>query len=510
MSVLDSGTLPPGTTLRADVAIIGSGPAGITVALSLLDAGLEVAVLESGSDTPTPEAHALSDGDVVGGQFRFLDTPLGPADVRMRVLGGSSGHWAGMCRPLDPLDFGPRPELDRGGWPLDVAELDPWYRRAQDTCEIGPFSYDADEWYATFDRSPPLDGPVATTTLYQFSPPTRFGERYRPQLEQADRCTVVLRSTVVGLVPTPDGAHVRRIDAVGAAGPLSVEVGVVVLATGAIDAPRLLLLSTEADPAGLANRSGLVGTGFMEHPHVPLGRFIAIEEPSAVPLLPHLGQGRFEGSSAVPAFRLTDEVLQERRLPGAALTFEWPSLRTDAAGDHPDDVGTGVEELLEAAGAPVGTGAGMLRAEQLPIAENRVALGARRDALGLPMPEVHWSIERSAFEDLLTTIGLLADELGRAGVGRLELSPPGSPLTRNQVEIGCHHMGTTRMADDPDQGVVDPDGRCWDVDNLYVAGSAVFPTGGYANPTLTIVALAHRLGDHLSRQLTGRPSQGVP
>jgi choline dehydrogenase-like flavoprotein len=511
VAVIDSGSLPPGTTVRADVAIIGSGPAGLTVALGLLDAGIEVVVLESGGDTWTPDGHALGDGDVVGGRFIHGEAELGVADVRMRALGGSSGHWAGMCRPLDPIDLRARAEIDRWGWPIDDDELGSWYRLAQQTCEIGPFGYDAREWYATFDQEPPLDSDVATTALYRFSPPTRFGERYRPDLEAAERCTVVLHATVVGLVPTPDGRHVERIDVRRPDGEgLTVEAGLVVLATGGIDVPRMLLSSTGADPAGLANRSGLVGIGFMEHPHVRLGRFSVSLDATAPSLRPHKGRGRFAGWSGLPAFHLVDDVLAERGLPSAALTFERPDALPDTTGSAPGDVGAGVEELLEAMGDPVTTGAAMLRAEQYPLARNRVGLSSRRDALGMPLPEVRWTVDRSGFDELITTVELLADELARAGVARLELSPGPAPLTAADVEIGCHHMGTARMSEDPGTGVVDRDGLCHDVDNLYVAGSAVFPTGGYANPTLTIVALAHRLADTISRRLTGRATASRP
>jgi choline dehydrogenase-like flavoprotein len=508
MPVVDSSSLAPSSTLRADVAIVGAGPAGITVALGLLDTGLEVVVLESGSDGYTPEAQELAQGDVVEGQFILGGNVVDLSSVRMRVLGGSTGHWGGICRPLDPLDLGPRPELDRGGWPIDAGELDPWYERAQEMFDMGPYRYDAGEWYESFGQTPPLDGPIATTTLYCQSPPTRFGEKYRPQLEQADQCTVVLRATVLELVATPDGGHVQRIEAVGADGdPLAVEVGAVVLATGGVDVPRLLLLSRGSDPAGLANSSGLVGAGFMEHPHVPLGRFLVPNEPSMSLFLRRLGLTHDVGdpNPAFPAFRLTDEVLRDRGLPSAALTLEPANAAALEAGEEPEDEGRGVRELLEAAGAPVTAGIAMLRSEQLPVATNLVRLGSRRDPFGLPLPEVQWSVSPDEFNGHLTTIQLLSDEIGRAGLGRLELSIPGAELTPDRIEVGCHHLGTTRMADDPSQGVVDPDGRCWDVDNLYVAGSAVFPTGGYANPTLTLVALAHRLAAHLRRELTAQP-----
>jgi choline dehydrogenase-like flavoprotein len=91
-----------------------------------------------------------------------------------------------------------------------------------------------------------------------------------------------------------------------------------------------------------------------------------------------------------------------------------------------------------------------------------------------------------------------------AGVGHLDPAFPDEPSAwRRATEGGMHHMGTTRMHVAPQHGVVDESSRVHGTTNLFVAGSSVFPSGGYANPTLTIVALALRLGDHLRRVVSG-------
>jgi choline dehydrogenase-like flavoprotein len=491
VTIVEASSLTSGVTMRPDVVVIGSGPAGMTVARGLLASGLDIVVVESGGGEPSGPSHELADGDVVGGTFLFEHEALGLADVRIRALGGTSGHWNGMCRPLDPLDLRARPEIGRVGWPITSDELQPWYAMAQATCELGPASFDAAPWYAAQEQPVPLHGPTATTALYRLSAPTRFGTRYRPELEAAEHCTVVLHATVVALVPTADGGHVTRVQAISDRGTtLDIDAEIVVLATGGVDVPRLLLLSTGASPAGLANATGLVGAGFMEHPHVRLGRFAVTLDQAIVNLNPHRGEGAFAGMTAWPSFRLTPEVLEDRGLLAAALTIDGLDHQTQAAGE---ELGPGVEELLAAGGSPVTMRPATLRAEQLPLAEHMVRLGRRRDALGQPVAEVRWTVDDGALASARTTAQLLADELGRAGIGRLELAPGGGHLRRDAVEIGCHHMGTARMSSDPALGVVQPDGRCHEVDNLYIAGSAVFPTSGYANPTLTIVALAHRL-----------------
>jgi choline dehydrogenase-like flavoprotein len=139
--------------------------------------------------------------------------------------------------------------------------------------------------------------------------------------------------------------------------------------------------------------------------------------------------------------------------------------------------------------------------EQTPRAYNRVTLGSKRDALGYPQLEVHWQWPQEDIEQTLKAQDLMARGLERAGLGRIERvrEADGSPHLARPV--GSHHlMGTTRMHADPRHGVVDAQCQVHGVDNLYIAGSSVFPTGGYANPTLTLVALALRLADHLKSQ----------
>jgi len=95
---------------------------------------------------------------------------------------------------------------------------------------------------------------------------------------------------------------------------------------------------------------------------------------------------------------------------------------------------------------------------------------------------------------------LFEQAVRQAGVGHLERAFPDAPAAwRRALEAGKHHMGTTRMHAAPRHGVVDENCRVHGTANLFVTGSSVFPSGGYANPTLTIVALAARLGDHLKR-----------
>jgi choline dehydrogenase-like flavoprotein len=136
------------------------------------------------------------------------------------------------------------------------------------------------------------------------------------------------------------------------------------------------------------------------------------------------------------------------------------------------------------------------QAEQAPNPDSRITLGNDRDRYGVPRPVLDWRMTSADLESIRRSEDLIAAELELAGFGRIErrLNEEDPPVV---FEGNHHHMGTTRMHPDPKRGVVDADGRVHGVRNLYVTGTSVFPTGGYINPTYTVVALAIRLGDHL-------------
>ena len=158
----------------------------------------------------------------------------------------------------------------------------------------------------------------------------------------------------------------------------------------------------------------------------------------------------------------------------------------------------------------VGPQTGQIRmgSEQTLDRDSRLRLGAERDAFGLPRPELDWRLGEQDFHTIRTGTTALAMHLAEQGIGRARLSDwllaeaPEIPGVEEDQVGSWHHMCTTRMADDPRHGVVDRDCRVHDLDNLYIGGSSVFATGGYANPTYTIVQLALRLGDHLAGRLS--------
>jgi choline dehydrogenase-like flavoprotein len=285
-----------------------------------------------------------------------------------------------------------------------------------------------------------------------------------------------------------------------------------VLAAGGIENPRLLLAANGCRGPGMGNDRDLVGRFFMEHPHVAAGD-VRLAEPR--PLRLYRGVVA-RGVEVAGGLALPDPVLRRERLgnhgallrpfgslAAAGRLLHWPlgrrpeqpgrDLRLAARGF--DEVAQGLGARLVGRQAP-GTRryALKLRAEQLPNPESRVTLGERRDPLGVPVARLDWRLTEADWKGMRRVAALFAAAWEGAGLGRYR-QPREAEMTL--FGGGNHHMGTTRMSATPARGVVDADCRVHGVDNLFVAGSSVFPTCGYANPTLTILKLALRLADHL-------------
>ncbi|MFK7989400.1 MAG: GMC oxidoreductase, partial [Sandaracinaceae bacterium] len=433
------------------------------------------------------DAQALADGEVDG------NTRFNLESWRIRRFGGSSHHWAGLCQPLRACDFEVRDWFPESGWPFGLTDLMPYYRLAQTRLELPRFAYDS---LALESADRAFSAPGFQTDFYQFSPPTRYSTRYRDALAASADATVMLDATATELVLESGHDRISHVEVRSLSGAsFRVEAERTVLATGGIDNARLLLASRAQRPDGVANGAGLVGRYFMEHPHLYEGPVWLWPE-SLDRSVYSLTEGLFETEAGEPIrsrviglFGLTDAVRNEEALFDFSAD---PSRLMD---------GRGTGGLERDAVAALLRGAGdaqqlTLRAEQPPRAENRVTLSDDRDALGVPRARLTWNVSDDDRRNLLRSVQRLGAALGAAGAGRLFIEQEGEGIA-GRVRPAGHHMGTTRYGRDATDGVVDEDGRCFEVPNLYIAGSSVFRTGGRANPTLTLVALAERLADHL-------------
>ncbi|MBI5949625.1 MAG: GMC family oxidoreductase [Chloroflexi bacterium] len=529
--MLSDGRELGGSVRDADVCVAGAGPAGITLARELAGRGLRVCLLESGG-----ARWSIRNQLHFRGKNRGL--PYFPlARARTRAFGGTSHHWlkpkrgwsvdGGLrCRPLDALDFAERPHVPGSGWPFDAATLRPFYERAHIAAGIPDPVYDPAR-LSDPGSTPLLDlpGGVVETVACLMAPSTAFLDCFA-ELRDAPNVDLILNATAVGFDAEGGPLRVRSLQVAGTGGArFSVRAKHFVLAGGGIENARLLL------NARIGNEHGLVGRTFTEHVQLDSG----VLHPAGPGLLDRLGFYRRHqagGNVVLGALRLSDRVIAEEGLLNSVTTFlpreplfTSPGVRSFA-------------ELFE--GARMGRGTGHVRghaatvargfpdvaraitrralhrgsrgqpvlslvttAEQAPNPRSRVTLDRARDAFGLRRARLDWRLGELDYRSLRRTQELLAGQFAAAGLGQLtdlwgDTSPPPTP-------VGCwHHIGTTRMHANPGEGVVDPDCRVHSTENLFVAGSSVMPTAGATTVTLTLVALAIRLADHLAG-LSGAP-----
>jgi choline dehydrogenase-like flavoprotein len=530
--ITDLGTLPEGTVLESDICIIGGGAVAIVMAKQFANKRLTVNILESGGLSFEQDAQALAAGTLSGVPY----FPL--TETSFRMLGGNTFRWGARTSPLKDIDFAARDWLPRSGWPLTRADLDPYYERAFDFVGLHrPFRYEGDVW-APLGRTPPaFDARLLTYCAFQFGKNVLLGEVYRRDLEQAPNVNVYLHATVQRIACSPEGNRVSSLEvATVGSRRYAARARHYVLACGGIENPRMLLASNDVHSAGLCNEHDLVGRFFMEHPTVSAGR---VESKNWQALHDVFSPGLVSGRLIETGLALSPAVQQERQcLHAIARTSlvvtrdatqalreivwnlryrkmpqelkwyrgnKWLSQRLRAiAGDPLSIAGNLVRHAL---GKPkrfrIDAMYLEVRLEQEPNPESRVTLSEVRDTFGAPRAHLHWALTERDKHSVRTLAQVVAGELTRLDLGMLKMADwlrsPG-PEWPSDLVGGHHHMGTTRMSDDPRTGVVDRNCRTHAIANLFIAGSSVFPSAGYVNPTSTILALALRLADHLEAQ----------
>ncbi len=515
----------------ADVCVIGAGPAGGIVADRLAAAGREVVILEAGprfepadrlarqerAIRPYYDRPAVWDGDPERDAYSSTGERFYPLNhARARGVGGSTLHWQGMVMRLHEADFDSRSVRGVGvDWPIDYDDLRPYYAAAERELGVAgaqdnpfappreephpmpafPPSYSDSLFAEACDdleiamhsvpnarNSEGYDGRSACVGYGTCQPVCPSGAKYDAtvHVERAERrgTTVIDRAPVqrlehtadeitAAVYATPDGEEHRQ------------EADAFVIACGGVETPRLLLLSESSRyPDGLANSSGLVGKFFMDHLFAGTGG--VLDEPTRQN---HVG---FLTSESHQFYDDADDEYAPFKLEFFNYDGPSPVGMALTGDDWGDDL---LDRLRSSYGNHIGMG-GLV--EQLPREDSYVGLDPERtDDHGNPVPDVHWTVGDRALRTIERVNGVQERILAELGAEiTWQVGPEGTGPA-------YHHMGTTRMGDDPDESVVGPDLQTHDLENCWITSSSVFPTGGAMNPTLTIAALALKAADHL-------------
>jgi choline dehydrogenase-like flavoprotein len=517
-----------------DVCIVGAGAAGITVCAELMESGCRLCVLESGTETKTEFADSLRKVESHG--IEVL------RQSRERILGGSTHTWAGLCVPLDPVDFAARGWPYHWGWPITREELVPYYKRSAE--RYGFPHLDAFEDAGPFVDNAPAEPGWRNCEEKVFLRPAnalRFGPKFKHLFLTQD-VDLILGATVVEL-PAEGSRGKTRVTAAlcrdETGRTILITADRFVLAAGAIDNARLLLNSKSTVREGLGNERDQVGRYLMNHPTTDTVRVIRLREP--VHWLGRYAWRPYDGGSdGIIGIRLREpQQLKEgvlnsytRVLPHYPWTGRpeirvWREFARLARARFGDERSLGGRsrlatggDLAHAAWEAFVSMPGLLRlmvlrliimshrnprvtmidllnfVEMEPRPENRITLTDDRDALDMPIPRVVHELSQRDLESLHRLHEQIAMDLEAMGCGGELVGTPDELAKAEWIDL-YHYLGTTRMGTDPEHSVVNLDLRVHTVDNLYVAGGSVFPTSGCANPTMTIVALSIRLAEHL-------------
>lgn len=522
-----------GQTLSADLVVVGSGAAGLTIAQAADRAGATVIVLETGGLEHDPARRGLDRGEWIG------DIGVGIAS-RKRFLGGSTNCWGGNCAPMDPIGYEQRPWVPHSGWPIDADDLAPWVADVHELLRVPFDTFDVDDWRERLGR---VDGGVLVadsdrleTKIFQRSRVARLGELLRRELDRSPNTQVLMNGHVVELLTDAAATTVTGLRVVPTDGSPSeafTVTGTNVVLAAAIENSRLLLASRR-DLGGLGNRHDQVGRFFMGHFHFVSGRVEPADDDFDPSLYTIPGDvlGYVHGTKlAVGALRVSPaEQRRAKILDTAAFLLpyrpheHWVGRSRAAAvgrgalarARHRDgpswgwrDAAEGSAELPMIIGHGIGEASRRLRghrwfgirtwAEQAPDPDNRIMLDpVRVDRFGVPRVMVQSNLTELDRHTLKHGQQVLAEEFERVGLGRVVDELPALDRAWPRGATGTSHfMGGTRMHDDPAQGVVDRDAKVHGVDNLYVAGASTFPASGLCMATYQLTLMARRLADHL-------------
>jgi choline dehydrogenase-like flavoprotein len=522
-----------GKTLTVDVCVVGAGAAGITIAKELLSSGLRVCLVEAGGLNEEDEAQDFYQGESIG-HLVTMD------EGRYRVFGGSVTRWRGRCATFDPIDFAHRDWIHKSGWPIDLETLRPYYRRAETLANFPePWKSDDEDVSKALGISlPKFESDGVRPFVWRCSPESHrqhfsWSRAYSHELKTSSNSCVLLHANLAGFEANAEGSKIEAITVRSLNDKsMTIKARAFALCCGGIENVRLVLNAPQ-NIQRRVNEFDNLGRYFAQHPR---GCIATLEAP---PEIARRLQNLFttfykrRGVHYEIGFALTESVQREHRLVNASAAMHyharsnspWKSgarLR-QAIGSRTPYEGMVRDALTAIGGAPsVAANLGrrlvlaqpailadpiitiLIDLEQEPNPQSRVMLSAQRDRLGMMRAKVDWKISEIERRTSRFFNGYIAQELKRLGFGESHASPwlsSNAPIRDDELYGTYHHIGTTRMSKDPRDGVVNEHCRSHGVENLYFAGCSVFPTGGHANPTFSIVALAIRLADHLRQRL---------
>ncbi len=538
MPQADLATLDDTANLECDICIIGSGPAGATIAQELAGTRLNITLLESGGLSRHDATDRLNDIESVGWP-RVMDQWL----VRNRIVGGTSHTWSGRCTLFNEIDLETRSWVPHSGWPLELSQLKPFLDRSAAYLGLGKGSgYQDRHFWSYAGRRPPkpeLNSDALLPCFWQFSRDPkrpmdhmRLGPALLAKLPQ--NVSLLTNATVLHINVNAAATAVNAVEVASLDGRHHVvHARIVIVCAGGVENARILLASNQTMPTGLGNQHDLVGRFLMDHPRGNVASFQIAGSAALQKLFGHYHVvDRSGGHMYAHGMRLSPQIQQDEQLLNCAAWIAgdigaddpWNAVRrllrrqdlgpssigrdAMAIASNLGLVSRGLNNFfIEGNGLPHKLDRLNLvcMAEQMPDPNSRVTLADSRDRFGIRHSRIDWRVNEMEHRTVRRMAELVREAFQCVGLPTPILEPwveQGRPMPDDIFRDVAHPTGTTRMGDDQATSVVDADCQVHGIDGLYVAGSSVFPTTGHANPTQMIVALAIRLADTIKLRLS--------
>lgn len=506
-----------------DVCICGAGPAGITLARKL-STSYSVLLLEAGGMSFTRESQDMYKGTTSGQKYFPLD------HYRIRYFGGTSAMWGGACRLLDEEDFEKKPYMKYSGWPISKADLDPYVSETADILDVD-IEADSIRYPIKSSGNWPPQFPGMEETEFHVSrskvngAPTRFGPKYSAEVRNNEAIDCYINATVVDIQLADDlSATDSFVVANNKGGRFNAKARIYIVATGGIENPRVLLNANSQQKTGVGNDTDMVGRCFAEHPHQQLGEFIfedqakksAAADQSFNDYIGSSVKGRHlmptklrKARKAILGYSMGLSPSAEKQSNDEGQTFK-AKIRSivcsnDLIRDSAETLKGGAVSCFDNVDGYIS-----IQSEQEPNPDSRITLINQEDSFGNKMLNLNWDLTDLDRKTLKSAAVSAAQAFAESSTGRVRLEHwlqgddidvPDAESKSASIVVGGHHLCSTRMSDSAETGVVDADQKVFGNSNLYMAGSSVFSTGGFSNPTFTIVQMTLRLADHLKTTL---------
>ncbi|MDO6720371.1 GMC family oxidoreductase [Psychrosphaera sp. 1_MG-2023] len=523
--LINARTLTSPTKIDADICILGAGAAGITLANELNQHFDKIVLLEAGGENYEESIQELYDAHTVSKYYPD------PKESRLRYLGGATNHWANNTSPFSPIDFEKRSWVSNSGWPFGYDAIQPFYLKAAKYCQTGEDGYEANHWLSKLKKDNLLNSATnCELAIAKASvPPTRFYQTHGQALVDSKNVIVYKYANVSDMNFETESKDVKSITFSAYNGiDHTVHATKFIMCFGGLENARMLLHFNSKYKNKLGNSKDNVGRYFMDHPTLNAAQifsdrdelnsmsamdrqryivsFFQLKESTLIEnetinlRMPVVAANEYQMSDGISSFHILKQAFKNFALP-------------DDFGTHVGNFITDVDMVIEAVarkqfdssvfdGANENVGFQIpMMVEQTPHRNNRITLAKRKDRMGIPKLNVHWELQQNDIDSMWKSLALFGQDLGATSLGRIKLLKERSTrLFGDQLGFGHHHMGTTRMSDSEETGVVDPNQLVFGTNNFYIAGCSVFPTGSHVPPTLTIVATTIRLAEYLKRQ----------